>query len=520
MKEDGFVRNTMKKNIALIMLITILSKFIGFFREIALTYFYGASATSDVYLVAQSIPVTFFGMIGAGIAVSFIPVYNNALKAGGKKEANAFTSRITNLVFLISTLIVAVVLLFTKPVVMLFASGFSSEVMDMAVSFTRITIFAVYFTGALAVFNAYLQIHNSFLVTAFLGIPMNFVAIISFFIASKSNDHVLAYGVIASYIIQMFILIPEVLKHKFNYTPLFSPKNEYVKALLILAIPVILSTSVNQINVLVDKNIASNITTGGISALNYANRLFGFIQGLFVAPIITVIYPNISRMVVDNKEDGVKKTLHETIVTVSLLVIPATIGAMIFAEPIVNFLFLRGQFDAVAAAMTSDALFYYALGLLPFSLWSIINIVFYSYNDTKTPMILGFVSVVLNVALNLLLSYFIGIGGLALASSISSIVTTILLLRSLRKKMPTLKFRNTATTMVKILAMSLLMGLMAFGTYGVLHGTVSDNLALVLSVGVGVIVYGLSILLLKIPEVESILSLGKEKLKNLRNRGR
>src|SRR5699024_3854161 len=175
---------------------------------------------------------------------------------------------------------------------------------------------------------------------------------------------------------------------------------------------------------LVDRTIASRVVEGGITALNYANRLNGFIQGIFVLSISTALYPMISKMAAENNMQGLKKSVAEAISGINLLVIPATVGSMVFAEPVVMLLFGRGAFDSNAISLTTAALFYYSIGMLGFGLREVLSRAFYSLQDTKTPAINAAIAVVINIVLNIVLSKFMGIGGLALATSISAIVCT------------------------------------------------------------------------------------------------
>src|SRR5690606_12151384 len=159
-----------------------------------------------------------------------------------------------------------------------------------------------------------------------------------------------------------------------------------IKNMLFLAIPVIIGSSVNQINKLVDRTLASQISIGGISALNYANTLNLFVQGVFVVSISTVMYPLISKMASKGNMDGLKKALAQAITGINLLVIPATVGSLFFAEPIVTLLFGRGAFDEQAIAMTSTAFFFYSIGMLGYGLREVLSRAFYSMQDTRTPM--------------------------------------------------------------------------------------------------------------------------------------
>ncbi len=413
---------------------------------------------------------------------------------------------------MISSVIVVLVLIFTPQVVRLFASGFDGETMNLAVTFTRISVFGIFFTAVIYILNAFLQLKNNFIIPALISLPMNFVLIFFYFIASQNNDILLAYGLFFSIFIQFVFILPSVIKNRFKYYALVDFKNTYVKEMLLLAIPVVIGTSVNQLNVLVDKNIASTIVVGGISALNYADRLSGFVYGLFVVPVVTVIYPSISKLALEDNLKGLKSVVNQSLVSMSILILPASVGAMVLARPIVEFLFMRGEFDAQAAILTSQALLFYAISMLAYGFRDILSRVFYSYNDTKTPTINAIIGVTINIILNIILSRFLGIGGLALATSISAIITAGLLFRSLSKKKLALGFKNSLKKIVKIFIAALIMGGAAYVIFSTLSIRTSNTVALFASIASAGILYVGIIWSLKIEEVEKILDLAREKL--------
>ncbi|SHJ54388.1 putative peptidoglycan lipid II flippase [Anaerobranca californiensis DSM 14826] len=503
----------MKKTALLLMILSILSKILGFTREITLSYFYGASNISDAYLISVTIPTVIFAFVGTALATSYIPMFNNISKNEGNKKAYDFSNNIINFLLIISTFIVILGLFFTESVVKLFASGFEGETLNLAVTFTTISIFGVYFTGLTYIFNSYLQIKNNFLIPAIVGFPFNIIIILSIYISSKGNIIILSLGMLLAIASQLIFLLPFSFKKGYRYNWVLNKKDPYLKQMIYLSIPVILGTSVNQINALVDRTIASRIAEGGISALNYANRLNGFVEGIFVISIATVMYPMISKMAAENNFKGLKRTLSEAINLVNILVIPATLGAMIFAEPVVRLLFGRGAFNERAIAMTSFALFFYSIGLIGKGLRLIISRAFYSMQDTKTPMINAAIGMVLNIILNIILSKYLGIGGLALATSIAAIFTTILLFISLRKKIGPFGMKSIVTSFVKILAASLVMGAIAKLSYNTLLQVVGSNLALILAIGVGAGIYFILIYFMKIPEVDTMVMAVKKKLK-------
>jgi putative peptidoglycan lipid II flippase len=290
-------------------------------------------------------------------------------------------------------------------------------------------------------------------------------------------------------------------------------KDKYLREMFLIALPVIIGTSVNEINVLVDRTMASTIAVGGISALNYARRLNGFVQGLVVTSLTSVMFPMISKMAAAANTKGLKRTVNEAIASMSLLIVPATVGAMIFAEEIVTLLFGRGAFTAEAITMTGNALFYYSFGMIAFGLRNVLARTFYALQDSRTPMINATVGVVLNIALNIILSRYLGIGGLALATSISAIVVVVLLFITLRRKIGGLGLTELIKSFIKIGFASVIMGVIAWGEFNFLRQSLGQNLALIIAICIGVVVYGILVYFMRIPEVDQTIAAVKRKLR-------
>lgn len=503
----------MKQTALLIMILTIFSKIFGFVRDITLSYFYGASSLSDAYLISLTIPMAIFGFIGTGISTGYIPMYSKIEQEYGEKESNKYTNNLINIVLCICTLVVILVLSFTEPVVKLFASGFEGETLEAAINFTKVSIFGVYFTGLVYIFNGILQIKGNYIAPALIGFPLNLFIILSIFTSVKTNSMVLAIGSFVATASQLILLIPFAYKKGFRYKYVFDIRDKYIVNMAHIAMPVIISASVNQINLLIDRTIASRIAVGGISALNYASRLNGFILGIFVSSIVTAMYPNISRMAVKNNIDGFKATVSEAISGINLLVVPASVGAIIFAKQVIILLFGRGAFDIEAISMTSRALFFYSVGMIGFGLQEVLSRAFYSFQDSKTPMINATIAVVMNIVLNLILSKFMGIGGLALATSISAIFCTGLLFISFRKKLGPFGMKQIIISFVKILVASLIMGAIAKSLFNILLRSIGANLSLIVSIIVGALFYFVIVYFLGVEEMSSIINAVKRKFK-------
>lgn len=502
----------MKKTALIIMIITLLSKFLGFGRDITLSYFYGASNISDAYLISLTIPGAIFGFIGVGISAGYIPMYSKIEKEEQAEEANKYTNNLVNSLIIISTVIVVFSLLFTEQLVRLFASGFNGETLLIAILFTRVGLIGIYFTGLIFIFSSYLQLKGNYIIPALIGFPMNLIIILSIFLSCQTNIMVLAIGSVTATAFQFLFLLPFIHKKGYRYKFILNIKDKHIKEMAYIALPVIIGVSVNQINVLVDRTIASQMVVGGISALNYANRLNLFVQGIFVLSISTAMYPLISKMAAENNINGFKKSVSEAISGINLLVVPATIGFIILAEPLVNLLFGRGAFNAQAISLTTSALIFYSIGMIGFGLRDVLSRAFYSMQDTKTPMINAAIGMVLNIVLNIILSRYLGLGGLALATSLSAIFTTVLLFIGLRKKIGPLGMKQESISFLKILFASLLMGIIAKFFFDYLTSSLSQILSLLITIAIGAISYFVIIYFMKIEGVDVIVSALKRKI--------
>ena len=213
--------------------------------------------------------------------------------------------------------------------------------------------------------------------------------------------------------------------------------------------PVLIGVAVNQINTMVDRTLASTLVEGSISALNYANKLNGFVMALFITSVGAVIYPMLSKLSSEDNKEKFISSVVQSINSVILLVIPISIGAIVLATPIVKLLFQRGEFDARATSMTAIALIMYSIGMVAFGLRDILGKVFYALQDTKTPMINSIIATIFNIVLSIILVRSMKHNGVALASSIALIITTVLLVKNLKRVMLGLNIRLILLTIMK-----------------------------------------------------------------------
>lgn len=504
------------KSTILLMIATILSKVLGFGRELVLASSYGASEYSDAYLMAMNIPLVILTVIGSTISTVFIPTYFDINNRLGKEKALKFTNNVFNIVMVVCILLIMICCIYITPLVKIFAMGFEGEILQLTIKFTQISIIGIIFTGLSYIISSYLQVNNNFIIPGLISIPKNIIIIASIILSINYNPYIMIWGSLLGTMIEFIVQIPYAVKQKYKYIPYINIKDEYIKRAMWLIGPVLIGVAVNQVNVMVDRTLASTLETGSISALNYANKLNGFVTAIFITSIASVIYPKLSKLSSENDKEKFSKSAVQSINSIILLVIPISVGAIVLSTPIVELLFQRGEFDARATNMTANALIMYSIGMVAFGLRDILGKVFYSLKDTKTPMKNGVIAMLMNIVLNIILVKYLKLAGLALATSISSIICILLLFKALNNKIGYFGQDKIIKTTLKSMISAIMMGIVVYFSYSLLSnildaGFIQEVLSLFGSISIGAVVYTIVVILLKVEEVMIIINQIKNK---------
>jgi putative peptidoglycan lipid II flippase len=514
----------MSKKIAgtaiLITLITLLSKFVGFLRDVVLAATYGTTMNSDAFLLAQSIIGVITNLALAALGTTFIPIMSDYILHKSKAETNKFINVVYTFTIGLSIVICVLGFIFTDQLVWLFAPNLSSEASSLTAELTRIMLPIIVLTAIVTLSNAKLQNHGSYLAPAAIGFPLNFVLIFAMlFITDHFGVQGLAAALVVATFAQILLLLPFTRKLGYRFKIDFDFKEEGFRRIGILIVPIMIGSGIQQINTLVDRILASGLGEGSIAALNFSNRLSVFIIGLLSAAVVSIYYTSMSNYFSAGQNELFKKLLRNTVNVSILIIVPASVGFIVLRLPIVQLVFERGMFDRAASEMTAVALQYFTIGLIGFLLRDVLSRAFYALKDTRTAMINGSIAIGLNIILSIILVRFMGLGGLALGTSISGIVGSILLMNSLYKKIGDYGIRNICITLLKVLASSLVMGIVVHYCYQMVHSKSNINfLAVFTSVIVGVIVYGFGIVMARIDEVMSLKQAVFVRLKALRER--
>lgn len=500
-------RQRVAQSAAMIAIFTLISKGLGFIREVFIASRYGSGVETDTYFVAMTATTIIMGTLGSALNTTLIPIFSEIRGKRGRRQQKIYLNNVLNIVILLTIIMAILAYIFSPIIIKILAKGFEGDQFDAAVRLNRIGLPIVVFLGITYVFSGYLQSNQVFGPHAIMGIPYNFVFLIYLLFLVKGGDitNLMVVSVIAAST-QFLIQLPAVRHSGYRYSLSFDLRDPYLSKAMILVLPVLLGSAVRQINVVIDKTLASELVDGSISALTYSSRINEMIIAVFVMAITTVVFPMLSKAFSEGDTTQVRKIFNEGVNIILLITVPATIGIMLLAEPVVRIFFERNAFDELATAMTSSALFYYSVGLIGSSLRLMLNKVFYSFQDTKTPMVNGTIAVVLNVVLNLLFIRFMGHNGLALATSISAIFTSVLLMVDLRKKMGPIGMKGILITFAKTLVAATIMGFIVYLIFFKLGALIISNklvelIFLLLSIGIGVAVYFGLCLLLRVKEV-------------------
>jgi len=514
-----------KKRIAqatfIVVLLNVMSKVLGFVREQMIAVFYGATATTDAYLIANRIPSMITGFLSGPLSIAFLPVFAAHIAKGDTEEAG----RVASSIITISTLLVLVVslaaLVPAPAIVKAIAPGFSGTTLANAVMLTRVFFPAMVFPLLAAYAKSVLNTFGEFTVPAVAPVLQNLViiSVVAVF-APVFGIAALAAGVIGGYVIGLLVQIPTWRKR--GSWPSFSLHlEESTKRVFMLSLPLLASTLFSQVYMLVEGNLASRLPEGSIAALGFADRVRQVPVGLFVAAVTTVVYPSLSAMWARADKDSFKDTAVTGMRYVSFVCIPAAIGLMVLAEPVIRLAFGYGAFTPEAASKTAAALLAYAPGLVAISINQVTGIAFYSSHETRIPVALGIATSVLNAALAVLLVGPMAHVGLAIANSVATAAGALVALYVLSRFLGNLPVKTLSVSLAKILGASLAMGVSAFLLAGVTGfssgagGFVRNILSGAVTIGGAGTVYLALALALRCEEMTMFIGLAKDKLGSL-----
>ena len=487
----------------MLMFITIISKIFGFLREAVMASYIGASDLKSIYTTANTLPVVIANFVAVGIISGFIPIYNKAKNEEGEEAAEEFTSNVFNILMVFALVAVVIGMIFARPFSKLLSPDLDGAYLDLATNYTRIMMFAVFAYLYSAVFRGYLNLKGNFFDPAITGIIMNIV-IIAFTILTgiTDNPYYLIIGALLGNTLQ-YILFPRATrKLGYKHRRILDFKNKYVRNLILISIPIIISSAAGEISIIVDNSMASAFFgKAAISKLFYSKTMLTMITGVITISVTTALFPKIAELGQLGKIEQMKERISSSVVSTMLLIIPASIGMAVLSEPIIGVVFERNAFTRNDTIIVAALLTAYAPNNIFQSIVDVVDRGFYAVGDSKTPVIVVLIQQFLNVIFNLILIKFFGIEGLAYATVLSTAIGTVLMLFQFRKKFGSFNFKSSLISLVKISLATVVMALVAYFTNKALEGVAPRIVALFVAILLAMLMYGFLVLIARIPEV-------------------
>ena len=493
---------------------TMVSRILGYIRDMLVAHLFGAGLAADAFYAAYRIPNLLRRLLGEGsLSASFIPVLSEYLNTKSKEE----TQELINVVFTVLTVVLVVLMalgmIFAPQIVNIIAYGFTSnpEKLELTINLTRLMfpflLFICLAALLLGIANTLSRFFIAAVAPASLSIAeIGFIMGIAPLLAPDNQVKGLAISVIVGGLGQFMIQWPQIrnmgwkLRFKFNFN------HPGLKRIGMLMIPALLGLSVDQINAFVDTVLGSFLQQGSITALYYSNRVMQLPLAIFGIAFSTVALPAMSRSVAENNIPALKETFNFAVRFIVFILVPSAIGLMVIGYPIIHVLFEHGQFDSHATALTNSAMFYYSLGLPAYAIAKVVASAFYSHQETKTPVKIAAVAMVINAVLCVILMRFMGVGGLALGSAIASYFNAGALIYLLRRKIGLLGIKRILKTVYKTLTAGAVMAVFSYWiAFHLFAGKPFLGMVLALAGGAGI--YFLMAILLDMEERKPLLAM-------------
>jgi putative peptidoglycan lipid II flippase len=499
-------------------LATITSRILGLVRDQVLAYYFGAGNAMDAFRVAFRFPNLVRDLFAEGaMSAAFVPTFTRLLTLHGRDRAWQLASSVINALLIVTSLLVVLGMVFAEPLVRAFASEFAAVPgkIELTVQLTRIMLPFLTLVAVAAALMGMLNSLGHFFVPALSPAMFNVASILVAVVFIPLADRIgvqpilmVAIGTLVGGIGQLLIQWSPLRREGFRYRAVLDVKDEGLHQVLLLMGPGTIGMAATQINLVVNTMLATGEGTGAVSWLEYAFRLMYLPIGLFGVSIAAAVTPAISRMAVESNFARIRSTIAGAINLMLLLNVPAMVGLVVLARPIVAVIFERGRFSAADTAATAAALQFYAIGLVGYSVVRIVSPTFYALRRSRIPVMVSACAVLVNIVLNLMLVRVMGYRGLALGTSITAIINAAAQIWLLRREIQGIDGARIAATLARVVIAALVMGVVAWGSNALLEGWVPGQTSfrqvvrLAAAIGLSLAALAAAAQLLRIPEFD------------------
>ncbi|AYA78049.1 murein biosynthesis integral membrane protein MurJ [Bacillus sp. Y1] len=415
-----------KNSVLLITVLAIFSNLLGFVREVLIAYLFGAQGNTDAFYVALTIPTVVLAVVGNVLMTIIVPIYSKYRE--NQKDAVNIISGIFTIILTITIPIVTILFIFSTKIISLLGTGMSHKDQLLAFDLLIILLPIILFGSLMHVLNGVLESHSVFGVSAFSGVINNLIVVVGiltfgYFFSIYGITIATLLGFFAGLATQLYFWkrIDRPFKITINW------RHPALKEMFILSIPVAISTFISQSYLFTDRYLASFLEEGSVTALNFASKISLLPIITFAASLSVVTYTRVTNTVIANDRNEFNQILIKNFNVLLLVMMPISLIFLFFSGEIINLLFRYGNFDYSAYLKTKEALFFYSIGILPNSISYLLYRIYYAHKKTWYASTVGIIGVFSNILLSFLLVKPLGIGGIAIANSISFIIIMLLL---------------------------------------------------------------------------------------------
>lgn len=505
---------SMATSAVIVGLAFVMSRILGLGREVILANAFGTGREMDAYVSAFRIPDLLFLVVMAGsFGAAFIPVFGEYLTNGDQERAWRLASAVLTWAGLGVVVLSAVCFVLARPLMFLVAPGFDNETADMAVNLMRILLLSPVFLGFGIAAKGILEAHHQFTLPALAPLLYNVAIIIgALFFVEDYGIYAVGWAVIFGALGHFLIQVPGLIRAGIRFRPTISRQVEGLGEVARLLGPRVLGSAAFQFNFIAVNAFASTSADEHVSAINYAWQLLMLPHGVLALSISTVVFPSLAALYSRGDNDGFRSMLDRALRPLLFLSVPAGIGLLLLREPIVRVIFESGNFDRASTRLVIAPLAWFAFGLIGYALTEILTRVFYATRDTRTPVVTGVLTVILNLLLCMLFIDTLGYTGLALALSVTTGAEAVILLLFLRQRIGPIFSPGFTGWMLRVAAAGAVMAAIILITGPTLEqvleaagsSRVQGYLLFVYAMGLYVVSFMLSAYVLRIPELQQM----------------
>lgn len=493
---------------------TLTSRVLGLVRDVVQGAFFGTGMAADAFGVATRIPTLLRDLFAEGaMSAAFVPTFTRRLEQDGREAAFRLGAQVLNGLLILTGVLVVLAVVFADPLVRAYTQFEDPEALSLTVRLTQVNMPFLTLIAVAAALMGMLNGFRHFFVPAISPALFNVCFIACTAILTPWFMHIgvepamaLSAGMLTGGLAQVVAQVPTLRGLGYRHRWVLDPKDPGLREVLLLMGPGTIGVAAAQVNLFVNTVLAT-AEPGAVAALQYAFRMIYMPIGIIGVAIATAAVPEISRHAAAGRHDDMRATVSSGIRLMLVLSVPATVGLMVLAAPIIELLFERGAFDDTSTAITAAALFFYAPGIVGYSVVKIASPCFYAMKDARTPITISLVTIGTNLVLNLTLNAIMGFTGLALGTAIAANVNALLLLVMLARRIGGVDGPRLIWSLLRITLASLVMAAAAWWIDSVLRATLSgDTLVLRavrvgLTIGAAIVVFGASAWLLRIDEL-------------------